>query len=121
MDARKKMRWRHELELALGDAGEGALSVLEYRYVRYVERPHGLPAALRQQRIRQRTGNRYLDKRRDNWNLVHEDIITLRIGILDLGDRSCHTARDIATRLQLSGWQNHPHPCHRPSCAVSAS
>ena len=147
MDARKKMRWRRELELALGDAGQGALSVLEYRYVRCVERPHGLPVALRQQRVRQRTGNRYLDnlyeaygvcveldgtaahpsdeqwqdKRRDNWNLVHENIVTLRIGILDLGDRSCDTARDIATRLQLSGWQHHPHPCRRPSCSVGFS
>jgi predicted transcriptional regulator of viral defense system len=147
MDARKKMRWRRELEFALGDAGRGALSVLEYRYVRYVERPHGLPVAVRQQRVRQRTGNRYLDnlyeayrvcveldgtaahpadeqwqdKRRDNWNLIHEDIITLRIGILDLGDRRCDTARDIATRLQLSGWLDRPRPCRRPSCAVSTS
>jgi hypothetical protein len=147
MDARKKMRWRRELEIALGDAGQGALSVLEYRYVRYVERPHGLPVAQRQVRVRQQTGNRYLDnlyeayrvcveldgtaahpadeqwqdKRRDNWNLVHENIITLRIGILDLGDRSCDTARDVALRLQLSGWQHNPRPCNRPSCAVSTS
>ena len=42
MDARKKMRWRRELIVALGDAGEGALSLLEYRYVHRVERPHGL-------------------------------------------------------------------------------
>ncbi len=56
MDARKKMRWRRELTLALADAGEGALSLLEYRYVHRVERPHGLPTARRQARIRQRTG-----------------------------------------------------------------
>ena len=34
MDARNRMRWRREVTLALGDAGDGALSVLEYRYVR---------------------------------------------------------------------------------------
>lgn len=33
MDARKKMRWRRELIVALGDVSEGALSLLEYRYV----------------------------------------------------------------------------------------
>ena len=42
MDARKKMRWRRELVVALGDAGDGVLSLLEYRYVHRVERPHGL-------------------------------------------------------------------------------
>ena len=40
---RKKMRWRREIAVALGDADDGALSVLEYRYVHRVERPHGLP------------------------------------------------------------------------------
>ena len=43
MNDRKKMRWRRELTVALDDAGDGALSLLEYRYVRRVERPHGLP------------------------------------------------------------------------------
>ena len=47
--------------VALGEAGDGILSVLEYRYVHRVEGPHGLPAARRQVRIRQRTGNKYLD------------------------------------------------------------
>jgi hypothetical protein len=61
MDARKKMRGRREIEVALGDAEGGALSVLEYRYVYRVERPHGLPVARRQARIRQGTRNRYLD------------------------------------------------------------
>lgn len=46
MDARKKTRWRKELTLALADAGDGVLSLLEYRYVRRVERPTGcLPLA----------------------------------------------------------------------------
>jgi very-short-patch-repair endonuclease len=146
MDERTRMRWRKDLELALGDAGEGVLSLLEYRYVRYVERAHGLPTAKRQQRIQQRTGNRYLDnlyeeyrvcveldgaaahppdeqwrdKRRDNWNLVHEDVLTLRFGFLDLRDerRRCETAHDVATRLTRSGWPHFPHPCPGPGCAL---
>jgi hypothetical protein len=146
MDERTRMRWRQDLELALGDAGEGALSLLEYRYVRYVERPHGLPVAKRQQRIQQRTGNRYLDnlyeeyrvcveldgaaahpvdeqwrdKRRDNWNLVYKDILTLRFGFLDLRDEHhrCETARDVATRLTGSGWTHSPHPCRHSGCAL---
>jgi Transcriptional regulator, AbiEi antitoxin len=50
MATRPRMRWRQELELALGDAGR-VLSVLERRYVRGVERAHGLPEARRQVRV----------------------------------------------------------------------
>jgi hypothetical protein len=143
MDARKKMRWRRELTMALGEAGNGVLSVLEYRYVHRVEGPHGLPAARRQVRIRQRTGNKYLDnlyqeygvcseldgtaahpadeqwrdKRRDNANLV-DGIVTLRFGFADLSDRRCQTAADVAAVLRLRGWTGVAHPCSRPACAL---
>jgi hypothetical protein len=72
MDARKKMRWRREIAIALGDADEGALSVLEYRYVRRVERPHGLPSARRQARVRQQTGNKYLDNLYEEYPLTEQ-------------------------------------------------
>jgi hypothetical protein len=140
MDARKKMRWRREIAIALGDAEGGALSVLEYRYVHRVERPHGLPVARRQARIRQGTGNRYLDnlydeygvcaeldgtpahpadeqwrdKRRDNANTVN-GIVTLRFGFLDLSDRPCDTAIAVATLLRRRGWTGYPRACH-PNC-----
>jgi len=136
MDARKKMRWRREVALALGDAESGALSVLEYRYVHRVERPHGLPTARRQARIRQGTGNRYLDnlyepylvcveldgtaahpadeqwrdRRRDNANAV-SGIVTLRFGLLDLGDRRCETASAVATLLRRHGWPGSLRAC----------
>jgi hypothetical protein len=142
MDARKKMRWRGEIAVALGDADGGALSVLEYRYVRRVERPHGIPAARRQARIRMGTGNRYLDnlykeygvcveldgtaahpadeqwrdKRRDNANAV-SGIVTLRFGLLDLGDRRCETATAVATLLSRRGWTGSPRACG-PGCKV---
>jgi very-short-patch-repair endonuclease len=145
LDARKKMRWRRELVVALGDVSEGALSLLEYRYVHRVERPHGLPSARRQVRISQRTGNRYLDnlyeqfrvgveidgtaahpadeqwrdKRRDNANAVL-GIVTLRFGLLDLGDRRCQTAADVAAVLRMRGWTGDARPCTRPTCALRA-
>jgi very-short-patch-repair endonuclease len=144
MEIRKKTRWRKELTLALGDAGDGVLSLLEYRYVHRVERPHGLPTARRQARIRQRTGNRYLDnlyeeygvcseldgtaahpadeqwrdKRRDNANAV-QGLLTLRFGFADLGDRRCDTAVIVATVLRLRGWPGSAYPCPRPSCRVT--
>jgi hypothetical protein len=146
MDARKKMRWRSELVTALGDADDGALSLLEYRYVRRVEIPHGLPTARRQARIRQRTGHRYLDnlyeeygicveldgtaahpadeqwrdKRRDNANAV-KGIVTLRYGLLDLGDRRCQTAVDVASLLRQHGWPASARRCNRPACAVASA
>jgi hypothetical protein len=143
MDARKKMRWRREIAVALGDAEGGALSVLEYRYVHRVERPHGLPVARRQARIRQGTGNRYLDnlyeefavcveldgttahpadeqwrdKRRDNANAVN-GIVTLRFGLLDLGDRRCETAQVVAALLRRNGWTGSLRACGRGCAAV---
>jgi len=146
MDARKKMRWRGELEAALDDAGDGAMSLLEYRYVHRVERPHQLPAARRQARIGQGTGHRYLDnlyeeyglcveldgtaahpadeqwrdKRRDNANAV-SGIITLRFGLLDLGDRRCETAATVATVLGRNGWPGSPRSCPRAACALAKS
>jgi len=141
MDNRKKMRWRKEIVLALGDVEGGALSVLEQRYVRRVERPHGLPTARRQARIRQRSGNRYLDnlyeaygvcveldgtaahpedeqwrdKRRDNVNTV-SGLVTLRFGFPELGDHRCASAIQVATLLRAHGWTASPHPCGRPTC-----
>jgi hypothetical protein len=131
--------------LALGYAGKGALSILEFRYVRRVERAHGLPLATRQARVRQAAGNRYLDnlyadyhacveidgaaahpadeqwrdKSRDRWNAVHEGIDTIRIGVADLvsQERQCRTAADIAKWLSGRG-QKVGRPCG-PGCPVA--
>lgn len=144
MAARPRIRWRQDLELALSDA-RGALSVIERRYVRGVELPHGLPEAMRQARIWQATGSRYLDnlyeeyracveidgtaahpadeqwrdKDRDRWNAVHQKIDTIRIGMLALRtpDTQCGTAADIVTWLSGRGPAT-GHPCARPGCPV---
>jgi len=60
MSERRRVRYRRDIQRVLEAAG-GALSWLELRYVRGVEAPHGLPKASRQVRVRQDTGNRYLD------------------------------------------------------------
>jgi hypothetical protein len=142
--ARPRIQWRHDVELALGDALGGALSVLELRYARGVERRHGLPTATRQFRVRNVTGNRYLDnlyteyracveidgatahpedeqwrdKSRDRWNAVHQGIETIRVGVLDLfsQERQCRTAADVAKWLSSRG-QRVGHPCG-PGCPV---
>ena len=145
MAARPRMRWRADLELALGDAGE-VLSVLERRYVRCVERPHGLPSATRQARVWHGSGNRYLDnlydeyracveidgaaahppdeqwrdKNRDRWNSVHRKIDTIRIGVLGLRtpEAQCATAAEIATWLSGRGPKT-GRPCGREGCPVA--
>ena len=48
---RKKMRWRNEVDDVLAAAGSGIHSVLEYRYLRDVERAHGLPRSRHQARV----------------------------------------------------------------------
>lgn len=139
---RPRMRWRADLDLALRN-DEGALSVLEGRYLRGVERPHGLPTAIRQARMWQGTGNRYLDnlyaeyracveidgtaahppdeqwrdKDRDRWNAVHAKIDTIRIGMLNLRtpQAQCATAADVARWLTGRG-PGTGHPCAREGC-----
>jgi hypothetical protein len=131
LDTRDRFPMRSEVQAALDDAGEGMLSWLERRYVRGVERPHGLPAARRQVRVRHGTGNRYLDNlyeayrlcveldgaaahpaekrwhdnRRDRANLAVSQTVTIRVGFLDLVDQAhaCTTAAEIAKVLSDRG------------------
>ncbi len=145
MDARKKMRWRAELKVALGSADKGVLSVLEYRYVHHVERPHGLPAARRQATRRHRTGYWYLDnlyedygvcveldgtaahpadeqwrdKRRDNANAAR-GIVTLRFGLRELSDYRCEAAATVASVLHRNAWPGSPAACTHPACSLRA-
>jgi len=60
------------------------------------------------------------DKRRDNANAVR-GIVTLRFGLLDLGDRRCQTAVDVASLLRQHGWPTSPRRCNRPACTVAAT
>jgi hypothetical protein len=147
LDSRPRMQRRMDVELALGYARGGVLSVLELRYVRGVEGAHGLPLATRQARVRQVSGNRYLDnfypgydacveidgtaahpqdeqwrdKNRDRWNAVHLGIGTIRIGVPDLTskEQQCRTAADVARWLSGRG-PRVGRPCG-PHCPVRLS
>jgi putative AbiEi antitoxin of type IV toxin-antitoxin system/uncharacterized protein DUF559 len=143
MNKRKKMRWRTELTQALADIASGAHSLLEYRYVRYVERPHGLPRASRQAGLRADGRDRFLDNLYpryrlcveldgqvahpddQRWQDVHrsnsvtaQGITTMRYSWTDVSYQPCRTAAQIGTALASRGW---PGPLRRcgPSCQVA--
>jgi len=130
MAARKRMRWRGWLTDALDDVADGIMFPLELRYVRDVERAHGLPAARRQARRELAGGVRYLDNfydayrlcveldgrsshppeqkwqdaDRDNDNLFAGDVQTLRFGARDVTVRRCARAGQLAAALMRRGW-----------------
>jgi hypothetical protein len=142
---RTRVRWRAWLTDALEDSRDGVDSPLERRYVRDVERAHGLPTAQRQARrtIDGRThhkdnwygeyrvaveidgpayhqGDRAeADRHRDNLNLAADAAQTFRFGPVGVTERACESAALVAATLRRSGWTGTAHPCHRPDCAVT--
>jgi hypothetical protein len=69
---RKRMRRRPWLVEALADVAGGVMSPIELRYVRDVERAHGLPSAKRQARRELDGGVRYLDNFHEAFRLCVE-------------------------------------------------
>jgi hypothetical protein len=143
MAARPKLRWRAELARALGEIGEGIHSLLEWRYIRGVEGPHGLPKAKRQAVSRAGARTRYLDNHyrefgvaveldghaahpaEARWRDIHRDnasaeagIVTLRYSWADVTGEPCRVAAEVARVLQLRGWTGHPRRCG-PGCPAA--
>jgi hypothetical protein len=142
LDARPKSRWRAEILEAIGDVASGAHSPLERRYLRDVERAHGLPNADRQacavqngraiQRdVRYRryrvvveldgaayhpAERRLADARRDN-AAVAQGLVTLRYGWTDVTSRPCQTAAEVAAALRARGWTGQLRRCG-PDCQL---
>jgi hypothetical protein len=142
---RARVRWRAELSAALGLAAGGVHSLLEFRYVTRVERPHGLPAGLRQHlvvRAGQRqyqdvtyreyglvveldgqaahpAGSRWRDVRRDNASTAVGQG-TLRYGWADVTGRPCFVAGQVAGALAARGWTGAPRRCGR-SCGLAGT
>lgn len=136
LDRRTRHRWRALLVDALRDVADGVESVLEYRYVRRVERPHGLPEARRQRVLltggqRRRTDNDYepfgvvveldgrlghegdgvfRDRTRDNFTTV-SGRVTLRFGWADVDAQACEVAHDVAVLLWSRGWPGNLRRC----------
>jgi hypothetical protein len=138
--ARTRLRRRREVQAVLGDTAAGAHSALEHRYVRDVERPHGLPRAVRQARSAQAGRSVYRDNlyaeygvcveldglaahpEHQRWADQHRDnaaavagITTLRYGWADVHDRPCQTAAEVAALLRRHGWPGIPRACG-PAC-----
>lgn len=139
---RRRARHRDLLTDLLADVAAGAETPLEVRYLRDVERAHGLPSAERQQRsgthpyvrdvlyrafrtvveLDGRLGHegagRFRDMVRDNRTLLAGEV-TLRFGSVDVYQQQCLVARQVAAVLQQRGWEGRPTSC-RPSCPVIA-
>jgi Transcriptional regulator, AbiEi antitoxin len=140
---RRKIRWRAELAELLTLDAAGLHSVLELRYRRDVERPHGLPRGTRQARFRRGSHNEYRDvlyeaylaaveldgelahigeawrrdARRDN-AAAADGIITLRYSWFDVTKSPCQVAAEVARVLAQRGFAG-ARPCS-PSCPVGA-
>jgi hypothetical protein len=144
MTRRTKIRWRNELRDALGAIDVGVHSVLEYRYQRRVERPHGLPAATRQARVVHAGRSRYLDNLYGEYGLcveldglsAHPDdqrwrdlsrvnaitergVTILRYGWVDVDRRACQIAAQIGAVLRNLGWPGPVKSC-RPACPAGS-
>jgi hypothetical protein len=144
MSRRRKMRWRSELTPALAEIESGVHSRLEYRYVRRVEQPHGLPKASRQAKIILDGRTRYLDGRYDKYAVgveldgrqAHRDerrwldierdnaaaaegLTILRYGWTDVTSRPCRTAAEVGAVLRSRGWAGAVRACG-PQCLADS-
>ncbi|MFC7362141.1 hypothetical protein [Nocardioides astragali] len=129
----------------LADVQAGTRSVLEQRYLRDVERAHGLPEGARQLRHDTSSGivhrdirycaqrtlveldgafghrdtvDRWADLQRD-LDATLEDHLTLRPGWAQVME-PCRLAQVVTTVLRLRGWTGSPRACHE-KCPVGVS
>ena len=140
---RRNLRWRCVILPALRDVADGAHSLLELRYLRDVERRHGLPRGQRQRpmhRGRRRewtdvgygdhatvveldgrlghdeVGAAWRDMRRDNAAVVAGEA-PLRYGWADVMGRPCTVAAQVGAVLRSRGWSGQPRRCGN-SCTL---
>ncbi len=131
---------RQFLEAVLGDVATGTCSVLEHAYLTQVERPHGLPTAIRQQRAGTASGIVYRDnvygerpveldgrlwhdtaEQRDrdferDLDAAVEGKDTVRLTWGQVVGRPCSTAAKLSAILERDGWPP-GRPCG-PGCAM---
>jgi hypothetical protein len=144
LNARRKLRWRGQLDEMIIAAAGGAHSLLEFRYDRDVERAHGLPRASHQVPFTKPDGSRgFRDRYYEKFGLVVEldgsqahpaerrgqdrsrdnDATagggsTLRYDWDDVTRHSCGTAAQVARSLASRGWKGQLRPCS-PACIAS--
>ncbi len=140
--ARPRVAGRAWLEAVLSDIADGTCSALEHGYLVRVERPHGLPPAMRQTADLAGAGRVYRDV--DYGRLLveldgrlHHDTAlardrdmerdldaavdgrdTVRLSWGQVFDRPCSTAVKVAALLQQRGWRGHAVACG-PGCAAA--
>lgn len=133
-----RQQWTRDI---LCDIRDGTNSVLEHGYLHHVERPHQLPASVRQLRehlagtlvIRDVAYVEFglvveLDGRLDHSSVAARDKdidrdlalaldgrASVRLGWGQVYDRPCHTAVRVARLLATRGWTGNPRPCG-PTC-----
>jgi very-short-patch-repair endonuclease len=125
---------RELITAVLAEVAVGAQSPLELRYLRDVEKAHGLPRGRRQAprgpylrdvlyeeyallaELDGRPGHegtgRFRDMTRDNFALLAGEA-TLRLGWPDVAGDPCGVARLVARVLQQRGWTGEIVRCHR--------
>ena len=135
---RRRLRWRPALCVALDDVASGCHSLLELRYLRDVERAHGLPVGCRQRRRRSTYSDveyeeyglnveldgriphegdgAVRDRRRDNCR-VADGLRVLRYGYADVSFNPCATAGQTGEALAAGGWTGRPRRCG-PLCTL---
>jgi very-short-patch-repair endonuclease len=141
LNLRQRVRWRSELVGVLADVSEGCHSMLELRYLRRVERAHGLPRGNRQHRrgrwyddvdyadfgVSVELDGRaahpaelaFRDHRRDNAAVLTGSRV-LRYGFADVAHRPCAVALEVAAVLTAAGWRGRPRSCG-PTCPLNPS
>ncbi len=127
VETQQRLRHRKLILAMLADVGAGAESPLEVRYLRDVERAHGLPLGQRQVgvgagtrtdvgyvehmvlveldgRLGHEGAGVWRDWARDNHHAVSGHFITLRYGWDDVVRRPCELAWQVAEVLTQNGW-----------------
>lgn len=141
---RRRLPRRRFLLHVLEDVAAGAYSVLEHRYLTRVERPHGLPTAKRQRRVKQGRSVAFRDVeylatatvveldgrlghewQQDRWGDLDRDVdsavagdLTIRLSWQQVLD-PCRTAGLVARLLAARGWRGEVRGCS-PSCPAVA-
>jgi hypothetical protein len=143
--ARKKLRWRDQLDELISMAAAGTHSTLEYRYDRDVERAHGLPPARKQVPFTKPDGTRGFrdryyaeyrlvveldgrrhhdddrrdhDRRRDN-DAAATTGATLRYDWRDVVRTQCETAAQVYAALRQRGYTGSLKPCSATCTALA--
>jgi putative AbiEi antitoxin of type IV toxin-antitoxin system len=142
---RTRLRWRDDIVPLLHPSLAGVHSLLEYLYVRDVEKAHRLPRGDRQARAIRDQHREYRDVLYDEFaltveldgKLAHPDerrwadirtdnaaaaggLITLRYGFREVRLTPCVVASQVGQVLQVRGWSGKPRRCSS-ACPVGSA